>query len=286
MQKYINFSAWSVIQLRELLEALGRWDEKMITKDQMVETLEKTRSEYQARHLAQRRLAAQIAATHNAGSDVQILPLAPELRNKIYVLTLPQSQQWRNLPSGMSNSFESRHIEPGILQTCRLIRYEAAPMYYGQQAFTFQREHWLSEADDLPEWLNRYSSPTVPLLQHVRELTISISHECPSLLAKSQADQLGPLTRAKKIRLAKSQRPDPVEIQGVYNLRLAGKRTYYLRVLLQQKCPGRCGKAGVSGDVEKTYQPLVDAVKAAMVGRDLVESSSSPAIELYEGRGH
>lgn len=68
-----------------------------------------------------------VARRHNANHP--FMKLAPELRNKIYDLILPKDTVINHPESPM----DLMATKPALLSTCRFIRDETLPMYFGRQ---------------------------------------------------------------------------------------------------------------------------------------------------------
>lgn len=68
---------------------------------------------------------------HNAGCG--LLRLSAELRNEIYYICIPQSDQATDLQRQLASRSKN-----GLLQTCRLLRSEGLPFYYFNNSFSAQ----------------------------------------------------------------------------------------------------------------------------------------------------
>lgn len=100
----------------------------------------------------------------------RLLALPPELRNKIYIQFLVQAtpiqiSERSTEPSaaaqGATLQYE-RLIEPAFLQTCHQIRYEALPIFYGENVF------FTSVKDAIAPWLLAIGPEKTRLVRHVR----------------------------------------------------------------------------------------------------------------------
>lgn len=65
-----------------------------------------------------------------AAQQLALLSLPAELRNRIWSLTLLETER-------IDMSHKCRYRIPGLLSACRQIREEAAPIYYSENHFNF-----------------------------------------------------------------------------------------------------------------------------------------------------
>lgn len=74
-------------------------------------------------------------------SPLSILP--PELRNRIYDLTLVENDNITTNVTPMYDTPSRLWKPPPILQSCRQLRAEALPVYYGSNTFVVEQNSWL-----------------------------------------------------------------------------------------------------------------------------------------------
>lgn len=131
----------------------------------------------------------------SANTNVPLLPLPAELKNRIYDSVLPtgghyynSSPRGRNVPRLKNPLKGALHRLPALLQVCRQTREEASPIYYGGQTFYYddsnevsmhQVEHilaWLERLSDILPWIRKISIESEMVFNHMCE-----KHECCSI---------------------------------------------------------------------------------------------------------
>ncbi|KAK4494755.1 hypothetical protein PRZ48_014111 [Zasmidium cellare] len=100
----------------------------------------------------------------------RLLTLPPELRNKIYTLVLVQGAPIQiserstkpSLAARGATAHYTRLLEPPFLLTCRQIRHEALPIFYGENVF------FTAIKDALPPWLLAIGPEKARMVRHIR----------------------------------------------------------------------------------------------------------------------
>ncbi|KAF2162642.1 hypothetical protein M409DRAFT_26883 [Zasmidium cellare ATCC 36951] len=99
----------------------------------------------------------------------RLLTLPPELRNKVYTLTLiqPTAIQISERSTAPSTAAQgatlhyNRLIEPALLFSCRQIRFEALPIFYGENVF------FTALKDAIAPWLLAIGPAKAGMVRHV-----------------------------------------------------------------------------------------------------------------------
>lgn len=136
-------------------------------------------------------IRSQLAKRHNESSSVLLLRLPAEIRNRIYHYAVPRYRELSDDLKGRlwwMRSFDEEdvdrpglHVEPAILRTCRLLRSDKLPLYYGRHFFRYKDLTGRRPVKDLESWLNKLGAHRI---RHTRYLSIHVEIKTLSLTVR------------------------------------------------------------------------------------------------------
>lgn len=132
-------------------------------------------------------------ANDQVSQPCHLLALSPELRNQIYYLALVEPTPLHlNNPSPTEKPGGDRHysptaVQPSLLRTCRQIRSESLPVFYGNNAFQIYGGYLL-----IARWWKALSERDQGFIKDIRRITESgpWNSEEPAVLAANRLETM------------------------------------------------------------------------------------------------
>jgi hypothetical protein len=109
-----------------------------------------------------------------------LLRLPPELRNQIWELVIPKKDS--GYLDILGSIIWTTRPPPALIQVCKAVRHDTAPMWYGARGFyfAFDSNYLNTPARSMADWPSLRQSALPAVLQYARKVEVEASQYCAS----------------------------------------------------------------------------------------------------------